>query len=55
MPFAIDASARDRWLGHMLAAIDEVGIAEPSRSVMREYFERGSTFMINLEKPHDGG
>jgi hemoglobin len=55
MPFPIDSSARERWLGHMLTAIDEVGIEEPSRSVMREYFERGSAFMINLEKPQDGG
>jgi truncated hemoglobin YjbI len=31
----------------MLAAIDAVGIPEPHRSIMREYFERGATFMIN--------
>ena len=48
-PFPIDQNARDRWLGHMLAAIDEVGIAEPARSLMRDYFERGSQFMINTE------
>jgi hemoglobin len=39
---------RDIWLGHMLAAIDEVGISEPARSMMRTYFERASTHMINL-------
>ena len=50
-PFPIDQSARDAWLGHMLAAIDEVGIPEPQRSEMRDYFERGSAFMINLEPP----
>lgn len=48
IPFAIDAEARDRWLMHMLAAIDSVGIDEPMRSVMREYFERASTHMINV-------
>lgn len=48
-PFPIDQAARDRWLGHMLAAIDEVGIPEPARSEMRAYFERGSTFMINVD------
>jgi hypothetical protein len=26
-----------------------VGIQEPARSIMRDYFERGSTFMINAE------
>ncbi len=47
MPFAIGAQERDTWVGHMLAAIDEVGIPEPYRAIMREYFERGATFMIN--------
>jgi len=46
-PFAIGQEARDAWVSHMLAAVDEVGIAEPARGVMREYFERGATFMIN--------
>ena len=48
-PFPINQNARDRWLSHMLAAIDEVGIAEPARSIMRNYFEHGSQFMINTE------
>ncbi|MDQ6831909.1 MAG: globin [Chloroflexota bacterium] len=47
MPFAIGEPERDAWVGHMLAAIDDVGIPEPYRAVMREYFERGATFMIN--------
>lgn len=46
-PFLIDVQARDHWLQHMLAAIDDAGIAEPARSVMREYFERASAFLIN--------
>lgn len=50
MPFPIDTNARDRWLSHMLAAIDAVGIPEPARSIMRTYFERSSTFMINVER-----
>jgi len=51
MPFAIGEPERDAWVGHMLAAIDEVGIPEPYRAVMREYFERGATFMINQVPP----
>jgi hemoglobin len=47
MPFPIGQRERDAWVGHMLTAIDEVGILEPHRSVMREYFERGATFMMN--------
>ncbi|QPC81111.1 globin [Phototrophicus methaneseepsis] len=46
-PFQIDAEARNHWVEHMLAAIDEVGIQEPARSMMRDYFERGASFMIN--------
>jgi hemoglobin len=46
-PFEIDDKARDHWLEHMLTSIDEVGIQEPARTVMRQYFERASTFLIN--------
>jgi hemoglobin len=52
-PFPINQVARDHWLQHMLDAIDEVGIAEPARTEMRNYFERGSTFMINAESAAD--
>lgn len=51
MPFVIDQRARDHWLNHMLAAVDEVGITEPARSEMRGYFEMASTHMINVEEP----
>lgn len=47
MPYAISPDLRDRWVAHMLSAIDQVGIQEPARSRMREYFEQGATFMIN--------
>jgi hemoglobin len=46
-PFRIGQAERDAWVGHMLATIDEVGIPEPARSQMREYFEKGATFLIN--------
>lgn len=46
-PFPIDSQLRERWLGHMLAAIDEIGIEEPMRTLMRDYFERASEHMIN--------
>ncbi len=48
-PFAIGQAERDAWLGHMLAALDEVGVAEPALSAMRDYFEYAATFMINRE------
>lgn len=52
-PFPIDEDARLRWLGHMLAAIDETGIEEPMRGVMRSYFERASAMLVNRGKPDD--
>jgi hemoglobin len=48
-PFPINQEAQRLWLTYMLAAMDEVGIEEPARTVMRDYFERGSAFMINTE------
>lgn len=46
-PFPIDSTARDKWLQYMLESVDEVGIQEPARSIMREYFERASDVMVN--------
>jgi hypothetical protein len=37
----------------MLAAIDAAGVREPARTEMREYFERGSAFLINREPDAD--
>jgi hemoglobin len=51
-PFPIDSDARNRWLHYMLESIDEVGIQEPARSIMRDYFERGSAMMVNLHDLH---
>jgi hemoglobin len=52
-PFEIGQRERDLWLKHMLAAIDAVGIGEPARTEMREYFSRAATFMINkVESSH---
>jgi hemoglobin len=48
-PFIIDQQGRDHWFAHMSAAIDEVAIQEPARTIMRDYFERGATFMINAD------
>lgn len=52
-PFPIDEDARLRWLNHMLTAIDEVGIEEPMRGMMRSYFERASAMLVNRDKPDD--
>lgn len=46
-PFAINKRAQELWLGHMLRALDEVNVAEPAYSAMRDYFVRASEFLIN--------
>jgi hemoglobin len=46
-PFRIDQAARDVWVRHMLAALDEAGIPDPARGIMQDYFERTATHMIN--------
>jgi hemoglobin len=46
-PFAIDQTARDVWVHHMLASLDESGIEEPARTSIREYLERTATHLIN--------
>ena len=52
-PFVIGERERQAWAGHMLAAIDEVGFAEPVRGALRDYFERTATFLIN-DRAHAG-
>ncbi len=46
-PFTIGIKEAQLWLQYMLAAIDEVGIPEPARTEMRQYFERSAPFMMN--------
>ncbi len=50
-PFRIDQAARDVWMSHMRAALDEAAIPEPARSAMLDYFERTATHMINTYRP----
>ncbi len=45
----IGQTERDAWVENMLAAIDEVGIAEPARGHMRKYFEDAGTFLMNRQ------
>jgi hemoglobin len=47
LPFPIDAAARDAWLTHMRAAVDDVALPEPARGVMLAYFQRVADFLIN--------
>jgi hemoglobin len=46
-PFQVDAAARDRWLFHMRAAVDEAQITPAQRAELWEYLERAANFMVN--------
>jgi hemoglobin len=52
--FSIDATARDAWLAHMRAALDETAIPEPARGLMLTYFEQTAHFLVNAEAPARG-
>lgn len=46
-PFQIGPTERDRWVHHMMAALNKVGIPEPAYTVMANYFASTATFLIN--------
>lgn len=46
-PFTIDLVARDRWVEHMTAALDESDVPPLIYAEMHDYFERAATAMIN--------
>lgn len=51
--FRIGEAERDAWLVNMYAAMDEVGIEEPIRTPMRDYFIKTANFLINT--PEESG
>src|SRR5437016_9317712 len=42
LPFTIDAAARDAWLKHMRAAVDEIALPEPARGILLDYFSNAA-------------
>jgi hemoglobin len=47
LPFPVDAAARDAWLTHMRAAVEEIALPEPARGAMLAYFEQTANFLMN--------
>lgn len=45
--FQIDGRHRDAWMRHMGGALGEVGIEEPARSALRNFFEHTSAYVID--------
>ncbi len=46
-PYAVTPDMRDRWLGHMNAALDSLDLPEPELSEFRDYVTRAAAFMVN--------
>jgi hemoglobin len=44
--FQIDARHRNAWVGHMIAALEDAGIARPAREALRGFFEIAADYMI---------
>ena len=47
MPFAIDQTARDRWMALMDRAINETQLPSDVASLLREFFHGTTTFLMN--------
>lgn len=55
-PFSVTPTQRDRWLHHMLGAVDTLGLDPIDDLEMRDYLTRAAHFMVNAEEdPADGG
>lgn len=48
-PYAVTPDQRDRWLRHMLAALDSVALPPAVDLVIRDYLVGAAEFMINAE------
>lgn len=47
VPFPINQEARDRWMDHMLAAIEKNKMPDSEKEYLKEYFGGTATFLLN--------
>lgn len=50
-PFAVTPGMRDRWLRHMLAAVDTLELAPAEDEQLRGYLIRTADFLVNTAEP----
>ncbi|NHA67548.1 globin [Phycicoccus flavus] len=54
-PFPVTLDMRDRWMRHMLHAVEVAAIPEPQAEQMRDYFLRAAHMLVNTaDDPHAG-
>lgn len=49
-PFVVTPAQRDRWLHHMLAAVDTLDLPAAEDAELREYLVRAAQFMVNAQE-----
>lgn len=47
VPYPVTLDMRDRWLRHMLDALDSLDLPEEHREAMRDYFFRAAHMLVN--------
>lgn len=52
VPFAVTPSQRDRWLRHMLAAVDTVDLDPQADAALRDYLVRAADMLVNTPEPN---
>ena len=50
--FAVTLDMRDRWMRHMLAAMDTLDLDEAHAEQMRDYFLRAAHMLVNTDEGH---
>jgi len=53
--FHVNPDARDRWLAHMRAAVDELGLPPLHEETLWDYLQRAAMAMVNTFEPTPGG
>ena len=46
-PFKVTPSQRDRWLTHIMAAVDTLDLAPADDLILRDYLDRAAQSMVN--------
>lgn len=46
-PFKVTIAQRDRWLTHIMAAVDSLDLAPDNDLILREYLDRAAQSMVN--------
>ena len=47
VPYAVTPDQRDRWLRHMMAAVDTLGLESSHDLVLRDYLQRAAFSLVN--------